>query len=60
MYAHVQDGGVSEGGNVPCLPRRQTYGCLPEMELYVAMTSVGSGGPSRGMTGRDVPGRGMR
>ena len=60
MYAHTQDGGVSEGGNVPCLPRPQTYGCLPEMELYVAMTSVGSGGPSRGMTGRDVPGRGMR
>ena len=51
---------MSEGGNVPCLPRPQTYGCFPEMELYVAMTSVGSGGPSRGMTGRDVPGRGMR
>ena len=58
MYA-TQDAGVSEGGNVPCLPRPQTYGCLPEMELYVAMTSVGSGGPSRGMTGRDVPGRGI-
>ena len=47
MYA-TQDGGVSEGGNVPCLPRPRTRGCFPEMGARVAMTSVGSGGRSAG------------